>query len=606
MGWEPFANTRKRQVMKRIRSGTLLLAACLLIQTGLPVTASGQTRKETAENAAKAAEKMEQDSQITAKVSSAAPSYYLTLPESIALGDLDATKDYTKTYQVGVVVEQAGNLKLKITSDKEITYKNTGDSSKQLTGYNTFGTRYFTTKGQAEGTLTVYKEDIAKVPKGTYTGTIHFYTSFVTKENEKVDGSDGQDKTDTNGTVKKDTSSTTGTHEDGSYTASVSIRKSSDIDSISMCAPLFYAKADLKVSGTSTKVTMYVIDPIPSYASEGTPLSSVKITANGTTYTASVDSGSKVSRYFDANAQFVPKAGNYYATPITFVIPTSAVEKSAEGTVKMSAYVNAVMKTTQEFYVVFSDWKDGGTKSSGEATVVDTTTTDTSITETTESAAANAKTISSAKTTSGKLTDGAYLIPASALKEKTDEASMMADYLYKNARLEISGNTSKLTVYIRHTVAGIAGGGPEWMSYNGTKAEKKENAATYNGVSYDSFTFTLSGEVPSPMPVTMYINAMKMEVKARLVFDFAKKTTADGTAANAEAEETETTEIAEMSDTGTGGKTSADAAKTLSDSLQNGYRLVTDAGVLGIVFLVLTGIAGAGAAALWWYKKRRD
>ena len=584
--------------MKRIRSGTLLLAACLLIQTGLPVTASGQPAKETAEKAAQAAEITEQDSRITAQVPSAAPSYYLTLPSSIALGDLDSTKDYQKKYQVGVVVEHAGSLKLKITSDKEITYKNTGDSAKQLTGYNSFGTKYFTANGQAEGTLTVYKEDIAKVPKGTYTGTIHFYTSFVTSGDQKVDGTDGEDKTNTSGTVKKDTSSTTNSHEDGTYTASVSVRKSSDINSTSMCAPLFYSKADLKISGTNTRVTLYVIDPIPKYASEGTPLSSVKITANGSAYSASVNSSGKVSRYFPANAQFIPEAGNYYATPITFTIPTSAVEKSAEGTIKMSAYVNAVMKSTQEFYVVFSDWKSGETKSSGDATVIDETTGDTTTTTgAAENAAANAKTISSAKTSSGKLAEGSYLVPTSALKEKTDEASMMADYLYKNARLEVKGDQVKLTVYVQHTVAGIEGGGPEWMSYNGTKAERKENAAEFNGVSYDSFTFTLQGEVPSPLPVTMYINAMKMEVKARLVFDFDKKILAD----DADQEES-----AEGTDTGAGKTASGGALETAADTLQNGYRLVTNAGLLGVGFLVLTGLAGAGAAVIWWYRKRRD
>ena len=956
--------------MRKIRIGTLLLAASMLIQTGLPVMASTQTAQN-------------QTSMITAKVPSATPSYYLTLPDSIALGDLDATRDYNQDYTIGVQVNQPGNLKLKITSDRKITYKNKEDQTRTLTGYNAFGTQYFAKDGNAAGTLTVYKEDIGKVPKGEYTGTLHFYTSFVRNSDEtEVPDSGDTGKMDTSGTIKdnkentgdesskpskttktvrahvlmeekgqikstredsmcwpffwqnaelslrsdgnvdvtmylidpipgsaftkygtpldhfyvtgsaadiavddfyatpgnsdskvtlkptddsygaeatvdsthqvtrqfvKDKSggvfvpsdgtypsdpvrftvplsavknsasgsilltayvkpmtvwkqfflvlddvedfgdsktdsadnykvekseipsagvnglkdyaetdknstytlyirntdiqrdaagiariaslisagnisgttsyydislekqngtektmisdtgnyvleirlpldaskgrtltvyrshddkagkmqplsarkttgysdntyyadwtggylylytsrfsvygvqqsgagntdsgadtgentdsssdSNSGTHKDGNYTAKVSMRKNDNINAASMCAPLFYEKADLKVSGSNTKVTLYVIDPIPKYSSEGTPLSNAKVTANGKSYSANIDSGSKVSRYFKASEQFIPNAGNYYATPITFTIPTTAVEKSSDGKVKLSAYVNAVMKSTQEFYVVFSDWKSGETESSGEAV---TTTEETSQTVATDS------TTPIAETTSGTVKDGEYLVPVTAYKEKTSERSMMADYMYSKATMVVSGNTTKLTIYIQHTVAGIEGGGPEWISYNGTKASKVTNAAEFGGVSYDSFTFTLSGQLPSPMLVSMYINAMKMEVKARLVFDFDKKSTVSGQSLENALEETageqkEKTEAENTSDTAERISSEADRNEPERKNHEpeinyEGYRLVTDAAWMGIVFLTITVLAGAGTA-MWWYKKRRQ
>ena len=175
---------------------------------------------------------------------------------------------------------------------------------------------------------------------------------------------------------------------------------------------------------------------------------------------------------------------------------------------------------------------------------------------------------------------------------------MMADYMYPKATLKVDGNTTTLTVYIQHTVAGIEDGGPTWISYNGTKAEKVSNAMEASGVAYDSFTFTLNGEVPSPMLVSMYIHAMKIEVKARLVFDFAKKTE---TALEEETDEGITQSQVSDSDTGVADKAQNEASGIDAVS---GYKLVTDAGWLGILILVITALIG-GAVAVWRYKKRR-
>lgn len=435
-------------------------------------------------------------------------------------------------------------------------------------------------------------------------GYVYLYTSrfSVYSLYQIQDSSSGENGTvtDPGSDTGSDTAGTT-ENKNGTYTASVSMRKSDNINSVSMCNPLFYSRADLEVSGNSTKVTLYVINPIPRYAGEGTPLSNIKFIVNGSTYSGSIDTVNKVSRYFSTNEQFIPTAGNYYASPITVTIPTSAVENSADGKVKMSAYVNAVMKSTQEFYVVFGNWKSGETQSSGDAAVIDESTSAAS-----SGTAAAATGISAAETTSGSLASGEYLIPVTAIKEKTSDASMMADYMYPKARLVVDGSTSELTVYILHTVAGVEGGGPEWMSYSGVKAEKETNAVELGGQIYDSFTFTVSGEVPSPMLVTMLINAMKMEVNARLVFDFDSRTTVTGSAEEALEESVEETEKADEVQNEDADMQSAqedEQSGILSEDA--GYQLVTDAWIQGIFILLLTTAATAGIFTLYWHRKRR-
>lgn len=329
------------------------------------------------------------------------------------------------------------------------------------------------------------------------------------------------------------------------FTASVSLRKSTDFASTSMCNPLFYKEADMLVNGDTTKLTLYVIDPIPNYSSEGTPLSSVSFSYNGTTYAASIDSANKVIKSYSAASGFISEAGNYNSSLITVSLPTAAIKTSADGKLTCSAYVNAVMKSTQSFYVVLSDFEKGETTSAATATAITTT----------------AKTKTSAN--SLQQSDGLYQLPVTAIKEKSDDASMMADYMYSLADLEIASGTYKLTLYIQHTVAGIEAGGPKYMKYEDSEALKVDNAATINGIVYDSFTLTLTDTIPNPMTVTMYINAMSIEVKARLVFSLDQLTKKTESTETPTAQTTDT-KTAKAAGTSSAAKASAkgSAAKT--------------------------------------------
>lgn len=145
--------------------------------------------------------------------------------------------------------------------------------------------------------------------------------------------------------------------EVGVYTAKVSMRKSSDISKASMCQPMFYDYADITIEKNVATVKLYVIDPIPKYPKEGTPLKDVTFTTSAGTVKASVDSINKKNLAYAADGSFILKAGTYPSDVITVKLPVSAIENSAQGTILCSAYINVVMKTTQSFYVVFSDIK---------------------------------------------------------------------------------------------------------------------------------------------------------------------------------------------------------------------------------------------------------
>ncbi len=143
--------------------------------------------------------------------------------------------------------------------------------------------------------------------------------------------------------------------------ADVSMRKETDFSSASMCDALFANQVDITVSGSSALLTMYVIDPIPNYAADGTPLTNISFTYNGKTYSGSVNNSNQELRYFDTASGFIDVAGYYYTSKITVTLPVAALENTGSKTLICNAFVNAVMKTDVSFYVVLSNFVSGET-----------------------------------------------------------------------------------------------------------------------------------------------------------------------------------------------------------------------------------------------------
>ncbi len=151
---------------------------------------------------------------------------------------------------------------------------------------------------------------------------------------------------------------------DGNYSASLDIRKASDFSSPSISKPLFHPMMDISIKGDNALLTMYLIDPIPNYINEGTPLSNTKLTYQGKTYQVNLIKDSSAIRYFNTAPGFIDKAGNYTTSKLQVSVPKSAINDSLSPSVKVSTYVDAVMDMNQEFYLVINNLKKGNTGAS--------------------------------------------------------------------------------------------------------------------------------------------------------------------------------------------------------------------------------------------------
>lgn len=149
---------------------------------------------------------------------------------------------------------------------------------------------------------------------------------------------------------------------DGAYTADVSMRKIVDIYDLSMCDALFFSQADIILEGDLAEITLYVIDPIPSYVDEGTPIIDVVFEYLDIEYPVTLITTNQVAKYFPVASGFITTAGNYYTSKLQVTIPKQAIADSVNGALTCQAYVNAVMKSTQQFYTVFSNLTKGETQ----------------------------------------------------------------------------------------------------------------------------------------------------------------------------------------------------------------------------------------------------
>lgn len=165
----------------------------------------------------------------------------------------------------------------------------------------------------------------------------------------------------------------------GSYDAGIHFYKSTDSTSLSMCDSIFAHEADVTLTDDSATLTFYVAYPIPAFSTMGTDgtIKDVTVSYDGATYTAASDITTQPSKTFDTTgALFGINAGDSLTTQVISVdLPREAVDTFDEG-LNVSAYVNVVMMSTQQFIVKVTDL-------SANSTTEDTKTEDTT-TEATE------------------------------------------------------------------------------------------------------------------------------------------------------------------------------------------------------------------------------
>lgn len=124
-------------------------------------------------------ETTQQSATVTADVAAAAPTYDVTIPESIALGTLSTEEDSTQAYAVKVTAENLGTGKVEISTAAAGELKS-GDNS--LAFANSFGTQSTSETAELNGTITVKAADVQKAAAGNYTGTANFDINYYAGE----------------------------------------------------------------------------------------------------------------------------------------------------------------------------------------------------------------------------------------------------------------------------------------------------------------------------------------------------------------------------------------------------------------------------------------
>ncbi len=149
--------------------------------------------------------------------------------------------------------------------------------------------------------------------------------------------------------------------ENGYFTAAVEMRKVASINDLSMCSPLFHERVDIYIEDDMATITLYLINPIPSYPDYGTPLLDIIFTYDGVDYEGVLDESVVYTRYFNYAAGFIEEAGYYDSSPITVNIPVDALYNTTEGELTCTGYVNVIMNSTQSFFVFLTDFMEGTT-----------------------------------------------------------------------------------------------------------------------------------------------------------------------------------------------------------------------------------------------------
>ena len=144
-------------------------------------------------------------------------------------------------------------------------------------------------------------------------------------------------------------------YADGNYTGEIHFLNANGSGNNSMCDPIFVHEAELALTADNAELTFYVAYPIPSFPDLGTDgtILDVVLTVDGTEYTAESDITTKPEKVFDTTASLfgITEGESYPTQVLTVDLPRDAVDDLEAGTISVSAYVNVVMNSTQNFFV---------------------------------------------------------------------------------------------------------------------------------------------------------------------------------------------------------------------------------------------------------------
>ena len=361
------------------------------------------------------------------------PEYMIIIPSQMNVGELSRDMDTTIPYSMTVEMKDGESGYIEISTEENGRLIHDDNSSMSIKFVNKFGTKKVIKTGTEssvvlDSEIFVKAGDVKYADAGEYTGIMSFdirhFTGGTGGENNgngtNKEGGGGQTNNNQNNTQQENKNGTNKINEEikekrGRMTARVSLRKESDFDELSMADKLFYDRADLDVGEKETELTLYVIDPVPKYTEEGTPIKNVKFLYSGDSYKASVKKTSETKEFAMAEG-FIEAEGKYPVSKVTAKVPNDAIWNSVDGVLKCEAYVNAVMKSTQTFYVVLDDFEGGKTKKETETTI--------------------------------KLEDAEYIADVSIMEGKSKKKTSKYNVLFSDkADISVSGDNATLSLY---------------------------------------------------------------------------------------------------------------------------------------------------------------
>lgn len=108
---------------------------------------------------------------ITAEIAAPAPSYTVTIPESVSMGSLSTETDNVFDYKVDVDAKNLGNGSVEVSAPSEGVLNN---GEHQLAFANSFGTQKTSETAALNGEFSIAAKNVASAAAGNYTGTATF------------------------------------------------------------------------------------------------------------------------------------------------------------------------------------------------------------------------------------------------------------------------------------------------------------------------------------------------------------------------------------------------------------------------------------------------
>lgn len=316
---------------------------------------------------------------ISATLPQGASDFTVTIPSEIYAGTLRTDQDTELRYSIEAEMADGETGYLKISAEKEGWLYHDEDRAFRIPFENQFGVKKLRKTGLdsrvvVDSSLRIRGGDVQKAKSGDYTGTVLFEIEYISEKEKDNPGKNenGGNKKPPTPEKKPEKQEQKGEklEETGKYYASLSLRRNDDFEEKSMCDPLFFEKADLDVGTENTKLTLYIIDPVPNYPEYGTPLKNVRFLYQGKSYNAKVGSGKKIIKHFAQAEGFIDAEGDYETSAVTVTVPNAAVRDSVNGELQCEAYVNTVMKSIQKFRVVLDNIEKGRSETKKNSSIV--------------------------------------------------------------------------------------------------------------------------------------------------------------------------------------------------------------------------------------------